>query len=132
MTRMDANRRKWLTVNAILLTATALIFPTPASADQTDDAFLAALQKHGIGFTNHNAAIATAHDLCTGLDNGLTPTVLTLFLTKNTNLSVHEAGYFLGDSIASYCPQYRTDSDNLAPTCQILELICLQRCAPHT
>lgn len=115
MTQIDAKRRKWFTVNAILLTATAFIFPSPASADQTDDAFLAALLKHGIAFANQNAAIATAHDLCTRLTNGQTPTVLTLFLTKNTNLSVHEAGYFLGDSIASYCPQYRTDSDNLAP-----------------
>ena len=112
---MDAKRRKWFTVDAILLAATALIFPTPASADQTDDAFLAALQKHGINFTNHNAAIGTAQQLCTRLANGQTPTVLTLFLTKNTNLSVHEAGYFLGDSIASYCPQYLKNTDNPGP-----------------
>lgn len=114
MTQTKVNLGKWSTISAVLLCAAAVIFATPASADQTDDAFLAALKKHGIVFTNRNDAIAMAHSLCAGLDNGQTPTILVLSLMKNTDLSAHEAGYFLGDSVASYCPQYRTDSDNPA------------------
>jgi hypothetical protein len=112
---MVANRRKWLTSNAILLAMAALIFATPASADQTDDAFLAALKKHGIVFTDPDAAIATGHRVCAGLDDGQTRAHIVLSIIKDTDLSAHVAGYVLGASVAAYCPHYRTDIDNPAP-----------------
>lgn len=101
---------KWLATSVILLCAAALQFATPASADQTDDDFLAALKKHGIVFTNRDAAIATGHRVCTGLDADQTPANLILSLVKDTDLSAHVAGYFFGAAVNSYCPQYRPDT----------------------
>ncbi|MCA2245842.1 DUF732 domain-containing protein [Mycobacterium sp. WUMAC-067] len=97
---------KWLTTSVLLLVA-ALQFATPASADQTDDDFLAALRKHGIVFTNRDAAIATGHRVCSGLDADQTPANLILSLVKDTDLSAHVAGYFFGAAVNSYCPQHR-------------------------
>ncbi|VAZ90605.1 DUF732 domain-containing protein [Mycobacterium pseudokansasii] len=115
MTQTKAELQKWSIISAILLSAAALIFATPAAADQTDDEFFGALKKHGIVFANRNAAIAMAHSMCAGLDKGQKPTLLVLSLMKNTDLSAHEAGYFLGASVASYCPQYGADIDKPAP-----------------
>lgn len=108
MAKTTADRAKLLAISALVLSATALRLATPASADQSDDAFLAALKKHGVVFANREAAVATGHRMCAELDAGQTPTNLALSLARDTDLSVHEAGYVLGVSVASYCPQYRT------------------------
>ena len=110
--RMNAAAQKWSPVGAVLLSATALLSAAPASADGTDNAFVAALAKHGIEFTNRNAAIATGHNLCADLENGQSPTTLVLSIVKDTNFSPHEAGYILGASVASYCPELREDIEN--------------------
>ncbi|WP_225342040.1 DUF732 domain-containing protein [Mycobacterium intracellulare] len=110
MAQTNMSWGKRLTTSAILLSAAALQFATPASADQTDDDFLAALKKHGIVFTNRDAAIATGHRVCTGLDADQTPANLILSLVKDTDLSAHVAGYFYGAAVNSYCPQYRPDT----------------------
>lgn len=109
MAQTNAPWWKWLTASAIVLCVAALEFATPASADQTDDDFLAALKKHGIVFTNRDVAIAAGHKVCTGLDAGQTPANLILSLVKDTDLSAHVAGYFFGAAVNSYCPQYRPD-----------------------
>ncbi len=97
---------KWSTISAVPLSAAALLFAAPASADQTDDAFIAALQKHGITFTTRDAAINTGHSMCAGLDKGQAATNLVLSIVKDTNLTPREAGYVLGASVTSYCPQH--------------------------
>lgn len=109
MARKNAGRRKWRTSSAIVFCVAALEFAAPASADQTDDDFLAVLKRHGIAFANRDAAIATGHRVCTGLDADQTPANLILSLVKDTDLSAHEAGYFFGAAVNSYCPQYRPD-----------------------
>lgn len=110
MAQTNAPRWKWLTTSAILLSAAALQFAPPVSADQTDDDFLAALKKHGIVFTNRDVAITAGHKVCTGLDAGQTPANLILSLVKDTDLSAHVAGYFFGTAVNAYCPQYRPDT----------------------
>lgn len=92
MAQTNAPRWKWLTTSAILLSAAALQFAPPVSADQTDDDFLAALKKHGIVFTNRDAAIAAGHRVCAGLDADQTPANLILSLVKDTDLSVTSRG----------------------------------------
>lgn len=109
MAQTNAPRWKWLTTSAILLSAAALQFAPPVSADQTDDDFLAALKKHGIVFTNRDAAIAAGHRVCAGLDADQTLTNLILSLVKDTDLSAHVVSYFFGTAVTSYCPQYRPD-----------------------
>lgn len=115
MDKANRGRGKRLILSvAALVSAAALSLAAPASADQADDAFVAALKQHGIVFANRDAAIATSHSVCAGLDKGQSPTVVVLSLVKNTDLSPHQAGYFLGASVASHCPQYRSDIGNSA------------------
>lgn len=109
MVQKPAGRIKQLTTTAVVLCVTALGLAAPASADQTDDEFVATLKKHAIAFANRDAAIAAGHRVCTGLDADQTPTNLILSLVKDTDLSAHEAGYFFGAAVTSYCPQYRPD-----------------------
>jgi hypothetical protein len=107
---------KWSTFNAALLSGAALIFAAPASADQTDDAFVGALQKNGIAFTDPGAAIAAGHSVCAGLDKGQTPALMMLALVKNTNLSPKESGYVVRQSVTSYCPQHKPQVQTSTPS----------------
>ena len=103
---------KWLTVCVGLLSAAAVFSAAPASADQTDDAFVAALAKVGIAVTDHDTAIATAHTVCDGFDRNQTSSVLAMKLMNDTDLSPRQSGYFIGVSVSAYCPQYKGRNDN--------------------
>src|ERR1700744_2065096 len=111
---MNVGPNRWSTFCAVLLSATALLFAAPASADPTDDAFVAALAKEGIAFTDHNNAIATAQTVCAGLDNSDKSIVLAMKRMKDTDLSLRQSSYFIGASISAYCPQYVGRTDNSA------------------
>ncbi|WP_082948352.1 DUF732 domain-containing protein [Mycobacterium sp. 852014-52450_SCH5900713] len=106
MTRTIARLGNWSAIVA-LAGGAAVFFATPASADQKDDSFISEIQRNGIVFTDRGAAIAAGHNMCAGLDSGKTPTSLVLNVVRATDLSAHEAGYLLGASVASYCPQHR-------------------------
>jgi hypothetical protein len=97
---------------AVALSAAALLCAAPASADQMDDAFVAALAKNGIAMPDRDNAIATAHSVCAGFDKGEASTALAMGLVKDTDLSPKQAGYFVGVSVAAYCPQYKGKTDN--------------------
>lgn len=105
MSRMKAHAAMWLTFGAAA--GAASLFAAPASADHIDDSFIAEIQRSGIVFTDRGAAIAAGHNMCAGLDKGKTPTSLVLNVVRATDLSVREAGYLLGASVASYCPQHK-------------------------
>jgi hypothetical protein len=104
---MKATLWKRPTSGAVALSVAALLFAAPASADQNDDVFVGALQRHGITFADRNAAIAAGHNMCAGLDKRQTPTSLVLNVVEATDLSARDAGYLLGASVAYYCPQHR-------------------------
>ncbi len=107
---MKVGLLKWSTFNAALVSGAALLFAGPASADQVDEAFVGALQKNGIAFTDPGAAIAAGHNVCAGLDKGQTPALIMLALVKNTNLSPKESGYVVRQSVTSYCPQHKAQA----------------------
>jgi hypothetical protein len=111
---MNVGPKMWSIFCAVLLSATALVSAAPTSADPTDDAFVAALAKEGIAFTDHNTAIATAHTVCAGLDKSDKSSVLAMKLMKDTDLSLRQSSYFVGASISAYCPQYVGRTDNSA------------------
>ncbi|OBG56992.1 MULTISPECIES: DUF732 domain-containing protein [unclassified Mycobacterium] len=108
---MNAHAGMWRAVGAAAAGA-AVYFAAPASADQIDDSFLAEIQRNGIVFTDRGAAITAGHNMCAGLDKGKSPTSLVLNVVRATDLSAHEAGYLLGASVASYCPQHRATIGN--------------------
>jgi len=93
-------------IGAVVLSAAALLSAARAAADQTDDAYIASLQKYGIAVTNRDQAIATGHMVCSGLDKGQSRANLVLSIIKDTTLSARSAGYIITASVASYCPQY--------------------------
>jgi hypothetical protein len=111
---MNVRPKMWSTVCAVLLSAAALLSAATASADPTDDAFVAALAKGGITFPEHNTAIATAHAVCAGLDKSNQSSLLAMKLMKDTNLTLKQSSYFIGASISAYCPQYIGRTDNSA------------------
>ena len=92
--------------SAAIVLGAAVGVAAPASADQTDDAFVAALAKDGITMSDPNAAIAMAHTVCDGLDNNQNTSVLAMNLMKDTDLSLKQSSYFVGASMSAYCPQY--------------------------
>jgi hypothetical protein len=103
---------KWPTVCVVLLSAAALLSAAPASADPTDDAFVAALAKDGITMSGANTAIAMAHTVCDELDHNPNTSVLAVSLMKHTDLSLKQSSYFVGASMSAYCPQYIGHTDN--------------------
>lgn len=109
MTPMNAARR--LSACAVFLSAAALAVATPAVADNTDDAFIANLAKGGITMPDNNDAIAKARTVCTGIAANPNASVLAIQLARQTNLSVRQSAYFVGLSIATYCPQHKEDID---------------------
>jgi len=109
---MNGGPAKWSTVCTVLLSAAALLSAAPASADQTDDAFLAALAKEGIAVADRNSTIAMAHTVCAGFDKTNKSSIMAMRLMKDTDLSLKQSGYFVGVSIAAYCPQYIGQTDN--------------------
>jgi uncharacterized protein DUF732 len=108
---MNVGPGKWSTVCAVMLSAAALLSAAPISADPPDDAFVAALANYGININDRNTAITMGHNVCAGLDNGQDSSVLVLDVIHHTNLSARQAGYFVGVSVAAYCPQYKGTLD---------------------
>jgi hypothetical protein len=109
---MNGGPAKWSTVCAVPLSATALLCAAPASADPTDDAFVAALAKDGIVVADRGYTIAMAHMVCDGLDKTNKSALLAMKLMKDTDLSLRQSSYFIGVSIAAYCPQFIGRTDN--------------------
>ena len=110
MVAMNVGSAKWSTACALLFAAALPCAPS-ASADQTDDAFIAALDKNGITMSDPNAAISRGRVMCAALDKGQDSSVLLMKLIKDTNLSAKQAGFFVGVSVVSYCPQYKGTLD---------------------
>lgn len=77
-----------------------------AHADAADDPFLSALRSKGISVASPQAAIIAGHEVCDELDLGRQPSDVATDVTKNSNLDGYHAGYFVGASIAAYCPKH--------------------------
>jgi hypothetical protein len=81
-----------------------LATPT-ARADAVDDKFLAALKSHGVSFQTPQAAVVAGHEVCDELDLGRQKPDVAAEVMQNSNLDSYKAGYFVGVSIAAFCPR---------------------------
>jgi hypothetical protein len=90
-----------------LLSIAGVATPT-AHADAVDDAFLNAVKSKGINFTSPQAAIIAGHEVCDELDLGRQKSDIASDLANTSNLDGYRAGYFVGLSIAAYCPRHRS------------------------
>lgn len=91
-------------VAGLLSLATVAAAPA-AHADGIDNQFLNALQAHGINFGSPQNAIMAAHKVCNELDLGRQKADVANEVTGSSNLDGYHAGYFVGVSIAAYCPR---------------------------
>jgi hypothetical protein len=87
-----------------LLGLVGVAAPT-ARADAVDDKFLAALKAKGINFASPQDAIIAGHEVCDELDIGRQSSEVAAEVMKNSNLSSYHAGYFVGVSVAAFCPR---------------------------
>jgi hypothetical protein len=90
-----------------LLSVVAVAAPT-AHADYAVDSsnFLGALSSRGITFTSRQAAIAAGHEVCDELDQGKQASDVGNDVMTQTNLDGYHAGFFVGVSIAAFCPRH--------------------------
>jgi len=88
-----------------LLSLAEVAAPT-ARADGVDDAFLTAVKSHGINVASPQSAIIAGHKVCDELDEGRQKSDVANDVMSNSNLDGYRAGYFVGASIAAYCPRH--------------------------
>lgn len=108
---MNVGLARGSTACLVLLSVAELLSGALASADPTDDAFVAALENNGIDVNDLNRAITMGHNVCAALDNGHDASFLVLDVIHDAHLSARQAGYFVGVSVGSYCPQYKDTID---------------------
>ena len=96
-----------LVVAFALLSVVAVAAPT-AHADYAVDSsnFLGALTSRGITFASRQAAIAAGHEVCDELDQGKQASDVGNDVMTQTNLDGYHAGFFIGVSIAAFCPRH--------------------------
>jgi hypothetical protein len=97
-----------LVLAAALLSVVAVAAPT-AHADYAVDSgnFVGALTSRGITFTSKQAAVAAGHEVCDELDQGKQASdVANTLMTESQNLDGYHAGFFIGVSIAAFCPSH--------------------------
>jgi hypothetical protein len=77
-----------------------------ANADDVDNAFLNAVKAKGINFATPEAAIVAGHEVCDELDLGRQKSDVANEVVTSSNLDGYRAGYFVGASIAAFCPRH--------------------------
>jgi Protein of unknown function (DUF732) len=96
-----------LVLVAALLSVVAVAAPT-AHADYAVDSgnFVGALTSRGITFASRQAAIIAGHEVCDELDQGTQASDVANTVMTQTNLDGYHAGFFVGVSIAAFCPRH--------------------------
>lgn len=75
-----------------------------AGATTADDAFLAQMDNLGISFSSPADAIKDGHKVCQELAAGKTGTDIATEILQQTDLTKHQAAYFVVDATHAYCP----------------------------
>jgi hypothetical protein len=93
-------------LSVAMLGFVAAVAVPSAHADAVDTNFLVALKSKGINFASAQSAIIAGHEVCDELDLGRQPSDVATDVMKNSNLDDYHAGFFVGVSIAAFCPRY--------------------------
>jgi Protein of unknown function (DUF732) len=96
-----------LVLAAALVGVEAVAAPA-AHADYAVDSgnFVGALSSRGITFTSRQAAIVAGHEVCDELDQGKQASDVANNVMTQTTLDGYHAGFFVGVSIAAFCPSH--------------------------
>ena len=95
-----------LAVAVTMLSVVGAVAVPSAHADAVDTNFLVALKAKGINFASAQSAIIAGHEVCDELDLGRQPSDVASDVMKNNDLDDYHAGFFVGVSIAAFCPRY--------------------------
>src|ERR1700710_27697 len=97
-----------------LCAATALLGITVAApfahADGVDDQFLNAVKSKDINFASPQAALLAGHQVCNELDQGKQKGDVANDVASTSNLDGYHAGFFVGLSIAAFCPRHHASN----------------------
>lgn len=88
-----------------LISLVGVAVPT-AHSDAVDNNYLTALKSKGVNFASGQSAIIAGHEVCDELDLGRQASDVATDVTKNSNLDNYHAGFFVGVSIAAFCPRH--------------------------
>ena len=95
-----------LVLAVALIGLVAVAGPT-AHADAVDSSnFLGAIGSKGITFASGQSAVVAGHEVCDELDQGRQATDVANDVMSQTNLDGYHAGFFVGVSIAAFCPRH--------------------------
>lgn len=94
-----------LVLLAALLSLQGVSAPT-AHADAVDTNFLGALKVKGIDFASPQAAVVAGHQVCDELDSGRAASDVANDVMGSSNLDAYHAGFFVGVSVAAFCPRH--------------------------
>jgi hypothetical protein len=105
----------WLMVLATVAWAsTAKADPLDACPSPLcESMFLEALHEENL-WPDPSVAISNAEKICVGIANGTTPDEAATEVQEVSDFTRYQAGYFVGASIAAFCPQY-LDANASAP-----------------
>jgi hypothetical protein len=95
-------------VLAVALIGLTGVAAPSARADSVDDLFLAAVKGHGINFASSQNALLAAHQVCDELDSGRAKSDVANDVMSSSNLDGYHAGYFVGASVAAFCPRHHS------------------------
>jgi hypothetical protein len=88
------------------VTVMAITAPS-AHADAVDSSFLNALQSKQINFASGQAAVIAGHQVCDALDGGQAAGDVANNVMQQSGLDGYHAGFFVGVSIAAFCPRHQ-------------------------
>lgn len=74
----------------------------------TDDTFISVISEAGIEPPSLEEAIATAYDVCIVFDEGGDLVDAVTAVSDYTGLEMEDSAFFVGASVASYCPEYES------------------------
>jgi hypothetical protein len=101
-----------MAVGVVLVVALLAVPTAHADPADTDAKFLAALDSRGITYASPEVMIAAAHVACEEIDRYEAPEQVALDVMNNkdvltsSNLDGYHAGFFVGASVAAYCPEH--------------------------
>jgi Protein of unknown function (DUF732) len=77
-----------------------------AGASTVDDTFITVISEQGIEPPSAEEAIDVAHEVCMVMDDGSDLFDAVTAVSDYTELDVEDSAFFVGASIASYCPEH--------------------------
>lgn len=86
----------------------AVVTAGAAAANTVDDTFIDVLNQQGIQPPSDSEAISVARDACAVIDGGGDLAAAVDAVSSTTKLDFEDSAFFVGASIASYCPEHES------------------------